>query len=423
MLNSHTFQTRSLRVLMVFLLACAIHSPLLAQSYDLLIKNGHVIDAKNNINAVRDVAIKDGKIAQVATNIAASEAKKVVDATGMYVTPGLIDLHAHVFWGTEEKAYLSNSYSALPPDGFTFRVGVTTVVDAGDPGWRNFDQFRRQTVNHSKTRVLSFLNIVGAGMKGGHLEQNPNDMDPKMTALVIQQNRDVLIGVKLAHYSGHEWGPAEKATEAGRIADVPVMIDFGGATPHLGLDTLLLKVLRPGDIFTHCFAHVKGRTPIVDEELGKVRPYVWEAQKRGIVFDVGHGGGSFVWDQAVPAMKEGFEPNSISTDLHTGSMNGGMKDQLNVMSKFLNLGLSLEKVIAKSTWAPAQYIKRGELGNLDVGAEADIAVFRLHEGEFGFVDTRRQTRKGTQKLECELTVRAGQVVFDLNGISTPEFGK
>ncbi len=423
MRNLHTRLFRIFSHLLVYLIVCAGTSPLIAQSYDLLIKNGHVIDAKNSINAVRDVAIKDGKIAQVAANIPVSDAKKVVDATGMYVTPGLIDLHAHVFWGTEENAYLSNSYSALPPDGFTFRVGVTTVVDAGDPGWRNFDQFRRQTVNHSKTRVLSFLNIVGAGMKGGHLEQNPNDMDPKMTALVIQQNRDVLIGVKLAHYNGHEWGPAEKATEAGRMADVPVMIDFGGATPHLGLDTLLLKVLRPGDIFTHCFANVKGRTAIVDEELGKVRPYVWEAQKRGIVFDVGHGGGSFVWDQAVPAMKEGFEPNSISTDLHTGSMNGGMKDQLNVMSKFLNLGLSLEKVIAKSTWTPAQAIKREELGNLDVGAEADVAVFSLHKGEFGFVDTRRQTRKGTQKLECELTVRAGQVVFDLNGISTPEFGK
>jgi dihydroorotase len=418
-LRSPSSLLRACSVLLCLLLAGGL--TLRAQNYDLLIKNGHVIDPKNGINELMDVAVKDGNIARVAKNIPPKSAKKIVDATGLHVVPGLIDIHAHVFFGTEEDAYLSNSYTALPPDGFTFRAGVTTVVDCGDAGWRNFDQFREQTVNHSKTRVLALINIVGAGMKGGHLEQNPLDMDPKMTAEVIKANRDVIVGVKLAHYMGHEWGPAEKAAEAGRRGDVPVMIDFGGAEPHLGLDTLLLQVLRPGDIFTHCFAHVNGRTAIVDETTGKVRPFVWEAQKRGIVFDVGHGGGSFVWSQAVPAFKDGFEPNSISTDLHTGSMNGAMKDQLNIMSKLLNLGLSLEKAIDKSTWAPAQYIQRPELGHLSVGSEADIAVLRLHTGDFGFIDTQGYKLKGDKKLECELTLRNGQIVWDLNGISQPEW--
>lgn len=258
-------------------------------------------------------------------------------------------------------------------------------------------------------------------MKGRHIEQNTQDMDPKMTALVARSNRDVVVGVKLAHYSGHEWEPTEKAVEAGKMADIPVVIDFGGAQPPLGLDTLLLRKLRPGDVFTHCFGHVGGRTPIVDETTGKVRPYVWEAQKRGVIFDVGHGGGSFTYSQAVPALREGFEPNSISTDLHIGSMNGGMKDQLNVMSKLLNLGMSLESVIGKSTWTPAQIIQRPELGSLSVGSEADIAIFSLLEGNFGFTDVQGFRMNGTQKLECELTLRKGQVVWDLNGISRPEW--
>lgn len=389
-----------------------------AQQYDMVIANGHVIDAKNNIDRIMDVAIADGKIAAVAKKIDASKAKQVIDATGLYVSPGLIDIHSHNFFGTEPDSYLSNSFTALPPDGFTFRVGVTTVVDVGGAGWRNFNTFKNQTIAHSKTRVLSFLNIIGSGMKGGAVEQNVNDMDAKLTAIVARANKQHVVGVKLAHFSGFDWTPAERAVEAGRLAGIPVMIDFGGSEPELPLETLLLEKLRPGDIFTHAFAHVNGRTPIVDENQ-KVRSYVVEAQKRGVIFDVGHGGGSFVFSQAVPALKQGFKPNSISTDLHTGSMNGGMKDMLNIMSKFLNLDMSIQEVIAISTWNPAQIIQRPELGHLSVGAEADVTLLKLEKGNFGFIDTQRKKMMGTQKLNCELTLRAGEVVYDLNGLASP----
>jgi dihydroorotase len=405
-------------ILLMFAIGLANLQGMLAQEYDMVIVNGHVIDAKNNIDRIMDVAIADGKIATVAKKIDASKAKQVIDATGLYVSPGLIDIHSHNFFGTEPDSYLSNSFTALPPDGFTFRVGVTTVVDVGGAGWRNFNTFKNQTIAHSKTRVLSFLNIIGSGMKGGAVEQNVNDMDAKLTAIVARANKQHVVGVKLAHFSGFDWTPTERAVEAGRLAGIPVMIDFGGSEPELPLETLLLEKLRPGDIFTHAFAHVNGRTPIVDENQ-KVRSYVVEAQKRGVIFDVGHGGGSFVFSQAVPALKQGFKPNSISTDLHTGSMNGGMKDMLNIMSKFLNLDMSIQEVIAISTWNPAQIIQRHELGHLSVGAEADVTLLKLEKGNFGFIDTQRKKMPGAQKLNCELTLRAGEVVYDLNGLASP----
>ncbi len=388
-----------------------------AQNYDILIKNGHVIDAKNAINGTMDVAILDGKIALVKDHIAESEAKKVISAKGMIVSPGLLDIHGHNFFGTIRKAYLSNSFSSLPPDGFTFRSGVTTIVDVGGAGWKNFEVFKEQTIDQSKTRVLSFLNIIGSGMKGGSVEQNVADMDPEATAKKAKQYPGIIVGVKLAHYSGPNWEPTNRAVKAGMLGDIPVMIDFGGSDPHLDMKTLLLEKLRPGDIFTHCYANVKGRTALVNEE-GKVRPYVFEAQKKGIVFDVGHGGGSFVFSQAVPATKQGFWPNSMSTDLHTGSMNAGMKDITNIMSKFLNMDMPLYDVIKSVTWSPAKYIKRTDLGHLSVGAVADITLLKLSNGDFGFVDTKRFKMEGTQKLTCEMTLRAGNVVWDLNGISS-----
>lgn len=392
----------------------------LGQEYDILIKNGHLVDPKNSIDKKMDIAINDGKIARVEASIAGSNATTVIDAEGLVVTPGLIDIHEHVFWGTKPDAYISNSYTSLPPDGFTFRVGVTTIVDAGSAGWRNFRIFKEQTIDQSQTRVLAFLNIVGSGMKGGAIEQNLNDMDAKLTAMVARKYADYIVGFKVAHYSGPEWDPVQRVVEAGRLVDKPIMIDFGGHIPQLSLERLLMEELRPGDIFTHCFAGVRGRTSIVDEQ-GNVRPYVWEAQKKGVIFDVGHGGGSFVFDQAIPAMKQDFRPNSISTDLHTGSMNAGMKDMLNVMSKFLNMGMNLNDVVLCSTWRPAQYIKREELGHLSVGAVADVAILNLLKGNFGFTDVRGAKITGDRKLECEVTIREGEVVWDLNGISKPEW--
>jgi dihydroorotase len=384
--------------------------------FDLLIRNGHVIDAKNGVDRVMDVAVAGGKIARVAPNLDPSLARRVADATGLYVVPGLIDMHAHVFFGTERDAYLSSGESAVPPDSHSFRSGVTTIVDAGGAGWRNFPQFKEQVIDRARTRVLAFLNIVGSGMKGGPVEQNLADMDSKLTAMRIGQHPSVIVGVKVAHYRGPEWDPVLRAVQAGREARVPVMVDFGGHTPPLSLEDLLLTHLRPGDIFTHTYAHVGGRTPIVDDQ-DRVRPYVLAARTRGIVFDVGHGGGSFLFRQAIPAIKQGFYPDVISTDLHTGSMNAGMKDILATMSKFLNMGMRLRDVVRANTAKAAEVIGRPDLGHLGAGAVADIAVVGLRRGRFGFIDTAGGRLAGDQRLECELTVTGGQVVWDLNGIS------
>ncbi|MBM3176943.1 MAG: amidohydrolase/deacetylase family metallohydrolase [Bacteroidetes bacterium] len=387
---------------------------LVAQNADIVIRNGHVIDAKNNINSVMDVAITDGKISQVGPKLSVN-AKKTIDATGLYVVPGLIDLHGHHYYGTEPDHYLSDGYSALPPDGFTFRAGVTAVVDAGGSGWRNFTDFRDQTFLNSKTKMFAFLNIVGAGMRGGAYEQNTTDMDSKLTALVAKQYPDQIVGIKLAHFMSSDWTPTDRAVEAGRQAGIPVMIDFGAANPVLSWDTLLLKKLRPGDIVTHCFGQTDGRMHVV--ENGTVQPYAFKAQQRGIIFDVGHGGGSFMYSQAIPAIKQGLKPNTISTDLHTGSMNGGMKDMANVMSKLLNIGLSLQEVIAKSTWEPAKVINKKDLGNLSPGAPADVALFSVDTGKFGFIDVGNNKMTGDKKLTCHLTLLNGEVVWDLNGLA------
>jgi dihydroorotase len=396
----------------------AVGGPQQSQAFDLLIRSGHVIDPGNGIDAVMDVAVTGAKIARVATNIDPAQARRVVDATGLHVVPGLIDIHSHVFFGTEKDAYLSNADTAVQPDSHSFRSGQTTLVDVGGAGWRNFLQFKEQVVDRARTRVLSFINIVGSGMKGGPVEQNLADMDAKLTAMRIRQHPGVIVGIKVAHYAGPEWDPVIRAVAAGREANVPVMVDFGVHTPPLPLDDLLLKHLRPGDILTHAYAHVAGRIPIVDEG-GKVRPYVWEARTRGVIFDAGHGGGSFLFRQAVPALKQGFPPDVISTDLHNGSINSGMKDILNTMSKFLNIGMTIQDVIKANTSKAAEVIKRPDLGRLSVGAEADIAVLNLRRGTFGFIDVSGGKLIGDRKLECELTVKGGQVVWDLNGISRP----
>jgi len=391
-----------------------------AQTYSIVIKNGHVIDPKNNINEVMDIAVTDGKISMIAKNIDEKEGIQVVNAQGLYVTPGLIDIHVHVFQGTYLDQQYMNGPSSVTPDGFTFRVGVTTVVDAGCAGWRTFPAFKRQTIDRSQTRVLAFLNIVGEGMRGGPFEQNQKDMDPKVTAEFAIKNSNDIVGIKLAHYNGRDWTPVKLAEEAGKLSNMPFMVDLGGANPALSLDTLFMQVFRPGDIFTHCFAQLgPSREYLVDQQTNKVKPFVWEAQKKGIIFDVGYGGISFAYSQAIPAIKSGLYPDAISTDLHIGSMNGAMKDMLTTMSKFLAMGMDLQSVIKTSTWRPAQVIKREELGNLSVGSDADIAILNIRTGKFGLFDYTGYKLETDKKIECEMTIRAGRIVYDLNGIANP----
>jgi len=402
------------------LLVCIVlASAAMAQTqYDLLLQGGHVIDAKNQLSAVRDVAIQNGRIAEVASHIDPAKAAKVVDVSGLVVTPGLVDIHVHVYASTGVRGAYCGDNSVFP-DGFTFRVGVTTVADAGSSGWRNFPDFKEHIIDRSHTRVFAFLNIVGHGMGGGKIEQNLEDMDGKATGEQAKRYKDVVVGVKTAHYAGPDWTPVERAVEAGTIANIPVMVDFGEFRPERPYQELVTKKLRPGDISTHMYLDA---VPMLDEN-GKVLPYLFEARKRGVIFDVGHGGGSFLFRQAVPAVHQGFVPDSISTDLHIGSMNAGMKDMLNVMSKFLNIGMPLDDVIARSTWNPAREIKHEEVGHLSVGAPADVAVLRLERGKFGFVDVYGARMPGDQKLVCEMTIRDGKVVYDLNGITREDWDK
>jgi dihydroorotase len=404
-----------MRVALLLLTAfCAAAQP----RYDLLLKGGHVIDAKNGLSAVRDVAIAQGKVAAIDQNIPASQARTTIDVSSLYVVPGLVDMHVHVFAGSMNREYIGEN--GVRPDGFTFRSGVTSVVDAGSSGWRNFGEFRDQIINRAKTRVFAMLNIVGSGMGGrADVEQNTRDMEPERTAEVARRHKDVVVGIKIAHYAGPEWIAVDRAVEAGKLAGVPVMVDFATFRPERPFQQLVLEHLRPGDIYTHTYLSA---VPMLDSD-GKLLPYLAEAKKRGVIFDVGHGAGSFSFRQAIPAVRQGFLPDSISTDLHVDSMNAGMKDILNVMSKFLNMGVSLEEVIARSTWHPAREIHHEELGHLSVGAPADVAVLRLVTGDFGFVDSARLRMRGTRKLVSEMTLRDGRVVWDLNGMSSEDWDR
>lgn len=383
-----------------------------AQEIDLLLKGGHVIDPKNKIDKKMDVAIKDGKIFQIAGDIPTNTAKKVVDVNGLYVAPGLIDIHTHVFVGSENG--FANGFSSVSPDDFTFKSGVTTVVDAGTSGWRNFPLFKEQVIDRSQTRVLAFLNIFGSGFSSGSaIEPSMDEADPKKTAEAIRKYPEFLVGSRIGHYSGKDWTPFDRALEAAKLSNTPLLVEC-----HLPEYTLedQLNRMRSGDIITHAFENVSERMPVVDER-GIVRPFVLEAQARGVLFDVGHGGAGFWFNQAVPALKQGLAPNSFGTDLHRFSMNAGMKSMLNIMSKYLTMGMSIQDVITRGSWYPAKSIKREDLGNLSEGAVADIAVLSLLPGKFGFVDAGKERIDGDSKLEAELTIRGGRVVWDLNGLS------
>lgn len=408
-----------MRPLGLLLLLAGCLGLLTAQTrYDLLLRGGHVIDPKSNIDAVMDVAVAGGRIAAVAANIDPAMARKVVDVRGLYVTPGLVDLHTHLFHTTGIPDAWAGDNS-VAPDAFSFRTGCTTMVDAGSSGWRNFEIFRFTVIDRAKTRVLALINIAGLGMMTDVAEQVPHDFQPDEVAKLAAKHKDVVVGVKTAHYQLPDWRSVDNAVAAGKKAGIPVMVDFGYFLPERPFWQLVLEHLRPGDMPTHCF---RAPVPWIDPN-DKVYDYLYKARARGIQFDVGHGGGSFVFRNAAPAVRQGFYPDTISTDLHTTSMNGAMIDMPTTMSKFLAMGMPLPEVIRASTWKPAENIKRPELGHLTVGAVADVAVWNLQKGEFGFADAAGGQLTGSQRLICELTLRAGQVVWDWNARAGVDYRK
>ena len=389
--------------------------------YDLLLKGGHVIDPANHIDEVRDVAVLQGRIAAVEKNIPAEQAGKVVDVSKLYVTPGLIDIHYHIGHGGSPLNWFEaeGRAHAIPlgiPADMALQSGVTTIVDAGTAGAETFLQEKEEVIDHAKVRVLAFLNIVANGMGGG-LEGSLDEMDPKLCAATIKRFPDLIVGVKTAHYWTKEpwdaehvpWAAVDRAIECASIANVPVMYDFWPRPDRTYED--LLKKMRPGDIHTHVFAQ---QFPILLAD-GKLNPALAEAHARGVIFDVGHGAGSFWFRNAVPAQKQGFIPDSMSTDLHVGDYN--VVSMNNVMSKFLAMGVPLDDVIRRSTVNPASEIHRPELGTLSVGKEADIAVLDLMKGHFSYIDCGVAKMDSNVQLAARMTIRGGRILWDPSGLS------
>jgi len=410
----------------IALIAIALGFPavMFAQTtrYDLLLKGGHVIDPVNHIDEVRDVGVLQGKIAAVEKNIPADQAGKVVDVSNLYVTPGLIDIHYHVGHGGAPLNWFAPDARAhaLPlgiPADLALQSGVTTIVDAGTAGGETFLQEKEEVIDRSRVRVLAFLNIVANGMNGG-LEQSLDEMDVNLCVDTIKKYRDVIVGVKTAHYwtgapwDGEHvpWAAVDRAIECGILTNSPVMFDFWPRQERT-YEELILKKMRPGDIHTHVFAQ---QFPIILPD-GKLNPALAEARARGVIFDVGHGGGSFWFRNAVPAQKQGFIPDSISTDMHMGSyLTVNMN---NVMSKFLAMGVPLEDVIRRSTVNPAREIHRPDLGTLSIGQDADIAVLDLMHGHFGYIDSGVATLDANVQLATRMTIRAGRISYDPSGLS------
>lgn len=382
--------------------------------YELLLKNGHLIDPKNGIDAAMDIAIRDGRIAKVAEDIPSGQAAQSIDLAGLIISPGLIDMHVHVYH-TREPETLS-----VIADHHCFRSGVTTVVDTGTAGAKHFLHFKRTVIDRAKTRIYAYINIVKSGMLGP-FEQDINEMDAQLAASIVLAYPENCVGIKTAHYwvsqpfdEAHPpWAAVDRALEASAICGKPLMVDFWHRPGRTYQE--LLRKMQPGDIHTHVYAQ---QFPILNDQ-NEPADFMFEARERGVIFDLGHGAGSFWFRQAIPAFQGGFAPDSISTDLHIGNVNGVVHDMLTTMSKLLCMGMPLAEVIYRSTVTPAEEIGQPQLGHLSVGAEADIAVLKQREGQFGYVDCGQARMNGDRKLSCEMTLRAGEIVYDLNGRAAP----
>ncbi len=374
-------------------------------TYDLLVKGGTLVDPALKLHAKKDVAFTDGVVSAVDDDLSKTEAREVLDASGRIVTPGMIDLHVHVFYGV--------SHFGIEPDPTCLAKGATTVVDAGSAGADTFPGFRKYVIEVSGTRILAQLNISSQGMltvEIGEFEI-PEYANVDKACQMIEKHRDVILGVKVrltknlivSEKSG--MSPLHRAREAAGAAGLPIMVHPQDAW-CASIDDIL-AVMRERDIMTHCF---HGMACGILDDHGQVRKSVREAMERGVVFDVGHGAGSFNWKVAERAMEQGVEPQTISSDLHIYNIDGPVYDLATVVTKFLRLGLTLDNAIAKVTAVPAQTILMPDkIGTLSVGAWGDAVVFELRSGEFQLQDTDGDMRIGKQKLVPVAVVKGGRV--------------
>lgn len=388
------------------------------QKYDLLLKGGRVIDPANGIDGIFDIAISDEKIFRVGKDINAVAAK-TVDLTGYIVTPGLIDCHCHIypsFPQEQDKLYNINA------DAHMLQAGIVTAIDAGTCGWRDFLHFKEQVIDCSEVRVLAMLNIAAGGMMKMESEQNLAEFNRGVVAEIAKEYSDIIVAVKTAHFwtmcpfddEHPAWASVDAALEAAELCGKPVMVDF---YPYEEQRTYqdLLKRLRKGDVHTHMYAQ---QFPVLDENK-HVGDFLFEARERGVLFDLGHGAGSFWFRNAVPAYRDGFGPDTLSSDLYMDNIHGSALNLLNIMSKYLCIGMPLNEVIARATMYPARNFGHPELGNLAAGSSADVAVLKLHEGSFSYTDCGNARLDGTKKLECLMTIRNGKIVFDPSGLGMP----
>ncbi|MCE2393754.1 amidohydrolase/deacetylase family metallohydrolase [Candidatus Poribacteria bacterium] len=374
-------------------------------AYDLLIKGGTLIDPAQNIHANKDVAFSSGVVAAVDDNLSNADALEVLDASGCLVTPGMIDLHVHVFYGV--------SHYGIEPDPTCLAKGATTVVDAGSAGADIFPGFRKYVIDVSETRILAQINISSQGMLTQEIGEFeiPEYADVDKACAMIEKHRDVILGVKVRltkHSIVSERSgmiPLHHAREAADAAGLPIMVHPQDAWCD-SIDDIL-AVMGERDIVTHCFHG--SRCGILDDD-GKVRKSVHEAMERGVVFDVGHGAGSFSWDTVETAMSQGVAPQTISSDLHIYNVNGPVYDLANVVTKFLHLGMSLDDAIAKVTAVPAEVILMSDkIGTLAPGAWGDAIISELREGEFQLMDSRGEARTSRQNFVPVTVVKGGRV--------------